>query len=44
MSYQFIYKESLEIPEQFWLDQARKIQWFKFPEKILSQDERGFAK
>jgi propionyl-CoA synthetase len=42
MSYQFIYKESLEIPEQFWLDQARKIQWFKFPEKILSQDKRGF--
>jgi propionyl-CoA synthetase len=42
MSYQFIYKESLEIPEQFWLDQARKIQWFKSPEKILSQDDRGF--
>ena len=42
MSYQFIYKESLEIPEKFWLDQARKIQWFKSPEKILSQDDRGF--
>ncbi|MCS5632087.1 MAG: AMP-binding protein, partial [Pirellulaceae bacterium] len=42
MSYQFIYKESLEIPEQFWLDQARKIHWFKSPEKILSQDDRGF--
>ena len=42
MSYQFIYKESLEIPEKFWLDQARKIQWFKSPQKILSQDDRGF--
>ena len=42
MSYQFIYKESLKIPEKFWLDQARKIQWFKSPEKILSQDDRGF--
>jgi len=42
MSYSNEFKESIEKPEQFWLRQAQKIDWFKFPEKILTQDERGF--
>ena len=42
MSYSNEFKESIEKPEQFWFRQAKKIDWIKFPEKILSQDERGF--
>ena len=42
MSYSNEFKESIEKPEQFWLRQAEKIDWFKFPGKILTQDERGF--
>ena len=42
MSYSNEFKESIEKPEQFWLRQAKKIDWIKFPEKILTQDERGF--
>jgi len=42
MSYSNEFKESIEKPEQFWFSQAEKIDWFKFPEKILTQDERRF--
>ena len=42
MSYSNKFKESIEKPEQFWFRQAEKIDWFKFPEKILTQDDRGF--
>jgi propionyl-CoA synthetase len=42
MFYSNEFKESIEKPEQFWFRQAEKIDWFKFPEKILTQDERGF--
>jgi hypothetical protein len=42
MSYSSDFRQSIENPEQFWFRQAEKIDWFKFPEKILTQDERGF--
>ena len=42
MSYSSDFKESLEDPQKFWSIQAEKIDWFKFPEKILTQDDRGF--
>ncbi|MEE2600191.1 MAG: AMP-binding protein, partial [SAR324 cluster bacterium] len=42
MSYLNIYQKSLEQPEIFWREQAEKIKWYEFPEKILSQDEQGF--
>ena len=42
-TYRKIYQQSLENPEAFWREQAQKIQWFKFPERILtleSEQER----
>ncbi|MEA1881747.1 MAG: propionyl-CoA synthetase [Candidatus Marinimicrobia bacterium] len=42
MAYIEDFIESIDSPEQFWAKQAEKIHWFKFPEKILSQDDRGF--
>ena len=42
MSYSSDFRQSIENPEQFWFRQAEKIDWFKFPEKILTQDDRGF--
>lgn len=41
MTYQNLYKNSLSNPEAFWEKQAQAIDWFTFPEKILSKDEEG---
>jgi acyl-coenzyme A synthetase/AMP-(fatty) acid ligase len=41
MTYQNTYDTALRDAENFWLDQAKKIEWYQFPEKILSQDEEG---
>jgi propionyl-CoA synthetase len=41
MSYQAEYKKSVETPERFWGEKAEAIDWFKKPEKVLSQDENG---
>ncbi|MFT5610856.1 MAG: propionyl-CoA synthetase [Arenicella sp.] len=30
-------------PEAFWKDKARDLDWFKFPEKILSNDAEGLT-
>ena len=42
MGYQEEYQESIEHPEQFWRRQAELIEWYEFPQTILSQDEQGF--
>jgi propionyl-CoA synthetase len=42
MSYQEEYRRSLEQPEDFWREQAKELEWFEFPQSILSQDEKGF--
>ncbi len=42
MSYLSDFRQSIENPEQFWSRQAGKIDWFKSPKKILSQDNSGF--
>lgn len=42
MTYQELYKRSIEHPEDFWREQASQIHWFREPEQILSQDEEGF--
>ena len=42
MSYLSHFHESIKNPEQFWGRQAEKIDWFKSPEKIFSQDDHGF--
>lgn len=41
MSYQAEYQRSMDDPEGFWKEKAEALKWFKFPEKILSQDEQG---
>ena len=44
MTYQEYYQTSLESPERFWKEQATSIDWFKFPDTILSTDEEGLAR
>lgn len=39
MSYLTRYRESIKNPEDFWKEQAKKTDWFTFPEQILSKDE-----
>lgn len=41
MSYQAEYQRSMDDPEGFWKEQAAKLQWYKNPETILSQDEHN---
>ena len=41
MSYESQYRRSLSDREGFWEEQAREIDWFRFPETILSDDENG---
>ncbi len=39
MSYQNEYDQSLSNPVSYWKKQAKAIDWFKFPETILSKDD-----
>lgn len=41
MRYADLYNRSISEPEQFWAEQAQRIHWYKFPEKILSKDAHG---
>lgn len=41
MKYQNEYRRSIDQPETFWYEQAKTLDWFTFPETILSQDEHG---
>jgi acyl-coenzyme A synthetase/AMP-(fatty) acid ligase len=40
--YRELYRESIENKEAFWTEQASRLHWFKQPETILSQTEKGF--
>ena len=42
MNYLTQFRESIDNPESFWKRQSEKIDWFKAPKTILSQDENGF--
>ena len=42
MSYQAEYRHSIENTQEFWRQKAELIHWYKFPKKILSQDDDGF--
>ncbi len=44
MNYQNIYEHSLNSPRTFWKEQAEKLDWFTFPESILSHDEDGLSR
>ncbi len=41
-TYRSHYQESVDNPEQFWMEQAKSIDWFSAPNQGLSQDENGF--
>ncbi|MDW3650114.1 MAG: propionyl-CoA synthetase [Bacteroidia bacterium] len=41
MSYKKEYQESISDPVSYWQEQAKAIDWFTFPQTILSQDEEG---
>lgn len=41
MSYPIKYDQSISEKEAFWRAEASKIDWFTFPETILSQDNEG---
>ncbi len=38
MGYQAEHQKSIENPKDFWGNQAKEIDWFEFPQTILSQD------
>ncbi len=40
--YKKFHQRSIENPQDFWKEQAQSIDWFTFPEKILSKDNEGF--
>jgi propionyl-CoA synthetase len=41
MSYKAEYQRSMNDPEGFWRDQAKDLDWFKFPQQILTRDANG---
>jgi len=41
MSYISEYKQSIDHPALFWSEKAKDLEWFDFPQKILSQDSEG---
>ncbi|MFZ1341740.1 propionyl-CoA synthetase [Thiothrix eikelboomii] len=41
MSYKAEYERSMNDPEGFWKEKAEALQWYTFPETILSKDEHG---
>ncbi|MEH6824441.1 MAG: propionyl-CoA synthetase [Motiliproteus sp.] len=41
MAYLDEYKKSIETPEAFWKEKAAALDWFKFPQQILSKDNNG---
>ena len=37
--YQDFYRNSIEQPEEFWRTQAEEVEWFRFPDQILDQED-----
>ncbi|HEV7404674.1 MAG TPA: acetyl-coenzyme A synthetase N-terminal domain-containing protein, partial [Chthoniobacteraceae bacterium] len=44
MSYTSQHAEALRDPEGFWRRQAEALEWFRFPEQILTRDADGMAR
>ena len=42
--YEKHYEASLENPDQFWLEQAKAIDWFANPSRGISIDQNGFTR
>ncbi|MCE8024681.1 propionyl-CoA synthetase [Billgrantia aerodenitrificans] len=43
-AYKNEYQRSIEQPQSFWADQARRIPWFTSPKTVLDYDEQGHAR
>lgn len=43
-SYKNEYHHSIEQPDAFWAEQAKRIPWFTPPETVLEYDEQGHAR
>ncbi|ATJ82763.1 propionyl-CoA synthetase [Halomonas beimenensis] len=43
-AYRSEYRRSIESPEAFWADQARRLPWFKAPDTVLTYDDQGHAR
>jgi propionyl-CoA synthetase len=43
MSYKAEYQSSMNDPEGFWRKQAEDLDWFKFPQQILTRDAQGIG-
>jgi propionyl-CoA synthetase len=43
MSYQSEYDHSMSDPEGFWRKQAQALEWYKFPQQILTRDADGIG-
>lgn len=41
MRYQETYDKSIQNPDEFWLEQAKELKWFKEPKTAVTQDEEG---
>lgn len=41
MSYQKMYTQSLQNSENFWMENSKRVEWFKTPEKALTKDTEG---
>jgi len=39
--YKSHYRESIENPEDFWMEQSKAIEWFVPPEQGITKDENG---
>lgn len=37
-AYEEKYQQSIQEPEKFWLDAAKNLEWFKFPETATKGD------
>jgi propionyl-CoA synthetase len=44
MRYEDFYRQSIEQPEVFWAEQARRIHWDRFPERILDDSDPPFRR
>ena len=44
MDFKSHYRESLEEPERFWLEQAKAIEWFEPPRKGITKDSKGLLR
>ncbi len=43
MSYRTEYDRSMNDPEGFWRKQAEQLEWYKFPQQILTRDADGIG-